>query len=69
MSEAFDLDTEEGIFKASRLPQVNALHSDLPALYNKAFLIHGNAKHDPEKKENEVSVNTGVFPGIRVAKS
>jgi hypothetical protein len=29
--------------------------------YNKAFLIHGNAKHDPEEKENKVSVNTGVF--------
>ena len=38
-------------------------------LYNKAFLIHGNAKHDPEKKENEVSVNTGVYPGINIAKS
>jgi hypothetical protein len=29
-SEAFDLGTEEGTFKASRLPQVNALHFDLP---------------------------------------
>jgi hypothetical protein len=29
-SEPFDLDTEEGTFKASRLPQVNALRSDLP---------------------------------------
>jgi len=65
-SEAFDLDTEEGTFKASRLP-----HFILTFLlrYNKAFLIHGNAKHDPEKKEKEVSVNTGVFLGISVAKS
>lgn len=37
--------------------------------YNKAFIIHGNAKHDPEKKENEASVNTGIFLGISVAKS
>jgi hypothetical protein len=29
-SEAFDLGTEEDTFKASRLPQVNALHFDLP---------------------------------------
>jgi hypothetical protein len=37
--------------------------------YNKAFFIHGNAKHDSEEKENEVSVNTGVFLCISVAKS
>jgi hypothetical protein len=36
--------------------------------YNKAFFIHGNAKHGPEGKENEASVNTGVFLGISVAK-
>lgn len=36
--------------------------------YNKAFFIHGNAKPGPEEKENEVSVNTGVFLGISVAK-
>ena len=29
-SEAFDLGTKEGTFKASRLPQLNAPHSDLP---------------------------------------
>jgi hypothetical protein len=36
--------------------------------YNKAFFIHGNAKRGLEEKENEVSVNTGVFLGISVAK-